>query len=91
MFLTLNMLNCFKNYKRYIHISGLDISGCLLGNSKFTFLSDNLSICQWLSACQVEKIYQNQIQVGINVYNPTSDLDAIYNFNQFNQLFWFSF
>ena len=74
-----------------LHVkSGLDTNGCPLGNSKFTLLSDNLNICQWLSACQVEKIYQNQIQIDTNVDNPTSDLDVIYDFNQFNpNCFWF--
>ena len=65
-------------------IPGLDTNGCPLGNSKFTLLSDNLNICLWLSACQVEKIYQNQIQIDTNVDNPISDLDVIYDFNQFN-------
>ena len=37
---------------------GLDTNGCPLGNSKFISLSDNLNICLWLSACQVEKIDQ---------------------------------
>ena len=70
--------------------AGLDTNGCPLGNSKFTLLSDNLNICQWLSACQVEKIYQNQIQIDTNFDNPTSDLDVIYDFNQFNpNCFWF--
>ena len=36
--------------------TGLDTNGCPLGNSKFILLSDNLNICLWLSACQVEKI-----------------------------------
>ena len=72
------------------YFTGLDTNGCPLGNSKFTLLSDNLNICQWLSACQVEKIYQNQIQIDTNVDNPTSDLDVIYDFNQFNpNCFWF--
>ena len=35
---------------------GLDTNGCPLGNSKFILLSDNLNICLWLSACQVENI-----------------------------------
>ena len=38
--------------------AGLDTNGCPLGNSKFILLSDNLNICLWLSACQVEKINQ---------------------------------
>ena len=38
------------------YITGLDTNGCPLGNSKFILLSDNLNICLWLSACQVEKI-----------------------------------
>ena len=38
--------------------TGLDTNGCPLGNSKFILLSDNLNICLWLSACQVEKINQ---------------------------------
>ena len=65
--------------------AGHDTNGCPLGNSKFTLLSDNLNICLWLSACQVEKIYQNLMQIDTNVYNPTNDLDVIYDFNQFNQ------
>ena len=52
-------------YYRYIY-TGLDTNGCPLGNSKFTLLSDNLNICLWLSACQVEKIYQNQILIETN-------------------------
>ena len=38
--------------------SGLDTNGCPFGNSKFILLSDNLNVCLWLSACQVEKIIQ---------------------------------
>ena len=38
--------------------TGLDTNGCPLGSSKFILLSDNLNICLWLSACQVEKMYQ---------------------------------
>ena len=38
--------------------SGLDTNGCPLRNSKFILLSDNLNICLWLSACQVDKINQ---------------------------------
>ena len=62
-----------------ITTSGLDTNGCPLGNSKFTLLSDNLNISLWLSACQVEKIQQNQMKIDKNVYNPTNDLDVIYN------------
>ena len=58
---------------------GLDTNGCPLGNSKFTLLSDNLNISLWLSACQVEKIQQNQMKIDTNVYNPINDLDVIYN------------
>ena len=80
--------NCYTN--KILSCPGPDTNGCPLGNSKFTLLSDNLNICQWLSACQVEKIYQNQIQIDTNVDNPTSDLDLIYYFNQFNpNCFWF--
>ena len=43
---------------KFTDASGLDTNGCPLGNSKFIFLSDNLNICPWLSACQVEKIDQ---------------------------------
>ena len=60
-------------------LAGLDTNGCPLGNSKFTLLSDNLNISLWLSACQVEKIQQNQMKIDTNVYNPTNDLDVIYN------------
>ena len=42
----------------FLSIAGLDTNGCPLGNSKFILLSDNLNICLWLSACQVEKINQ---------------------------------
>ena len=68
----------------YYYIAGLDANGCPLGNSKFILLSDNLNICLWLSACQVEKFYQNQILIETDVDNPTSDLDVIYVFKQFN-------
>ena len=74
----------FNSLRLRQYIPGLDTNGCPLGNSKFTLLSDNPNICLWLSACQVEKIYQNQIQIDTNVDNPTSDLDVIYDFNQFN-------
>ena len=50
-------------------IPGLDTNGCPLGNSKFILLSDNLNICLWLSAGQVEKIDQ--------INNPWS---TIYSF-----------
>ena len=46
--------------------TGLDTNGCPLGNSKFILLSDNLNICLWLSACQVEKIDQ--------INNPSSTI-----------------
>ena len=46
--------------------AGLDTNGCPLGNSKFTLLSDYLNICLWLSACQVENIYQNHTQTDTN-------------------------
>ena len=65
--------------------AGLDTNGCPLGNSKFTLLSDNLNMCLWLSACQVQKIYQNKIQIDTNVYNPTNDLEVIAVLHQFKQ------
>ena len=65
--------------------AGLDTNGCPLGNSKFTLMSDNLNICLWLSACQVGKIYQNQIQIDTYVHNSIRDLDIIYDCYQFNQ------
>ena len=40
------------------YYTGLDTNGCPLGKSKFILMSDNLNICLWLSACQVEKINQ---------------------------------
>ena len=50
-----------------VHNSGLDTNGCPLGNSKFILLSDNLNICLWLSACQVEKIIKLAWLVSHNV------------------------
>ena len=51
----LQYLQCVSNGDT---AAGLDTNGCPLGNSKFILLSDNLNICLWLSACQVEKIDQ---------------------------------
>ena len=50
--------NQMCHYEYMIPDAGLDTNGCPLGNSKFILLSDNLNICLWLSACQVEKICQ---------------------------------
>ena len=50
-----------------ILVTGLDTNGCPLGNSKFILLSDNLNICLWLSACQVEKIIKLAWSVSHNV------------------------
>ena len=85
VFIHIFLFQQFMLSLRFYNISGLDINGCPLGNSKFTLQSDNLNICLWLSACQVEKIYQNPIQIDTSVYNPTSDLDIIYDLNQFFQ------
>ena len=55
--LAIRVLNAlFSEFVR--HWPGLDTNGCPLGNSKFILLSDNLNICLWLSACQVEEIDQ---------------------------------
>ena len=70
---------------------GLDTNGCPLGNSKFILLSDNLNICLWLSAGQVEKIDQNQILIEINVHNPTGDLDVFFVIKHFNHYWFWSF
>ena len=62
--------------------AGLDTNGCPLGNSKFILLSDNLNICLWLSACQVEKI--NQLNNSwSNIYQRLSQPEAK-SINTFN-------
>ena len=59
----------------FLVYAGLDTNGCPLGNSKFILLSDNLNICLWLSACQVEKI--NQINnTWSNIYQRLSQPEA---------------
>ena len=57
--------------------SGLDTNGCPLGNSKYILLSDNLNICLWLSACQVEKINQLNNSCS-NVYQRLSQPEATF-------------
>ena len=52
------LLCYFKLCAAFRTHSRLDTNGCPLGNSKFILLSDNLNICLWLSACQVQKINQ---------------------------------
>ena len=47
--------------------TGLDTNGCPLGNSKFILLSDNLNICLWLSACQVEEMIELAWSASHNV------------------------
>ena len=54
--------------------AGLDTNGCPLGNSKFILLSDNLNMCLWLSACQVEKIDQIN-NPWSTIYQRLSQLD----------------
>ena len=62
-----------------IQTTGLDTNGCPLGNSKFILLSDNLNICPWLSACQVEKIDQiNNAWSTINKRLSQFDLQFLF-------------
>ena len=55
--------------------SGLDTNGCPLGNSKFILLSDNLNICLWLSACQVEKIIKLAWSASHNVIGAVDNVN----------------
>ena len=56
-------------------IPGLDTNDCPLGNSKFILLSDNLNICLWLSACQVEKIIKLAWPVSHNVIGALDNVN----------------
>ena len=64
----------FRLYK-----TGLDTNGCPLGNSKLILLSDNLNICLWLSACQVEKIIELAWSCWSTSNNVIGALDNVNN------------
>ena len=70
---TVIALSCFDINQ--FHLSGLDTNGCPLGNSKFILLSDNLSVSQWLSACQVEKITELAWSASHNVIGALDNVN----------------
>ena len=69
----------YQNFQSFLmltlFISGLDTNGCPLGNSKFILLSDNLNICLWLSACQVEKIIKWAWSASHNVIGALDNVN----------------
>ena len=68
LFRTLRIYHLYRQCLPYFVVNtGLDTNGCPLGNSKFILQSDNLNICLWLSACQVEKIIKLAWSVSHNV------------------------